>query len=77
MGERLREVAELALRDRVVLLGEQPDVVGQAEQPLEQRAGLVGAPDACARLSASQNEQGRNAPSPGGQAVDRAVGSVS
>jgi hypothetical protein len=42
--ERLREVAELAPRARVVLLGEETDVVGEREQALEERAGLAPAP---------------------------------
>src|SRR5713226_10349981 len=41
MCERLREVAELPVRDRVVLLGEQTDVAAQVEQPLEQLARLL------------------------------------
>ena len=41
VGERLREVAELPAGDGVVLLGEQPDVVAEVEQSLEQLAGLV------------------------------------
>jgi hypothetical protein len=39
MAERLREVADLAPARDVVLLGEQPEVVGQADQPLELPAG--------------------------------------
>ena len=50
---------------RVVLLGQQPDVVGEAGEPVEQRARLVVPADQ-ARQSASQNVHGRNAPSPGG-----------
>src|SRR5919201_5497043 len=41
MGQRLREVAEQTAGARVVLLGEQADVVAQIEQPLEQLARLV------------------------------------
>ena len=44
VGERLRKVADLPPRARVVLLGEQADVVAQREQPLEQRPRLVVAP---------------------------------
>ena len=40
VGEGLREVAELTERNRVVLLREQPDVVSQVEQALEQLARL-------------------------------------
>ena len=43
--ERLREVAEHPARDRVVLLGDQAEVVAQAEEPREERARLVGAAD--------------------------------
>src|SRR4029077_18252158 len=39
--EGLREVPELPLRDRVVLLGQQADVVAQVEQPLEQLPRLL------------------------------------
>ena len=35
--ERLREVADQPLASRVVLLGEQADVVAQREQPFEER----------------------------------------
>src|SRR3546814_10611390 len=38
VAERLREVTELATGHRVVLLGEEPHVVAQGEQPLEQRS---------------------------------------
>src|SRR5262245_28428988 len=41
--ERLREVAEQPLLVRVVLLGEQAEVVADSEQPLEERARLVPA----------------------------------
>src|SRR5436853_888401 len=41
--ERLREVADLAAQPRVVLLGQQADVVAQGEQPLEKRPGFVQA----------------------------------
>ena len=39
--ERLREVANLTLMMRVVLLGKQPNVVAQREQALEQGAGVA------------------------------------
>src|SRR3546814_15407414 len=45
MRERLREVAELAAEPRVVLLGEQAEVVAQCEQALEQRLGVAPAAD--------------------------------
>ena len=41
VGERLGEVAELPLRRRVVLLGDQPDVVDEAGEALEERDALV------------------------------------
>src|SRR5918992_499270 len=41
--KRLREVAEQAPRDRVVFLGEEANVVGEAEQPLEELVRLVPA----------------------------------
>ena len=48
--ERLREVAEQAVRGRVVLLGVQPDVVGESEQAFEERRPrpLVARPSASA-----------------------------
>src|SRR5712691_200411 len=48
--ERLREVADLAAAARVVLLGQQADVVAQREDPLEQRARLVDAPEQHVRV---------------------------
>ena len=41
--ERLREVADEALCLGIVLLGQQPDVVSQAKQSLEQLTGIVRA----------------------------------
>ena len=43
MRERLREVAELAALLRIVLLGEQPDVVAQRQQRSKSSLGLVAA----------------------------------
>ena len=45
--EGLREIADLALAARVVFLGEQPDIVGEREQPLEQalRIGVAAEHD--------------------------------
>jgi hypothetical protein len=60
--ERLREVAELPPGDRVVLLGEEADVVAEIEQPLEEsRAWSLAL-----RSAGDQKEQGKNTPSPGG-----------
>ena len=44
VAERLREVADLAPQFDVVLLGEEPEVVPQAQQPLIQLARLVDPP---------------------------------
>ena len=38
MGERLRKVAELAALVRIVFLGQQPHVVAQRKQAIEQSA---------------------------------------
>src|SRR5688572_23152969 len=43
VGEGLRKVAEETPGDRIVLLGKQADVVGEAEEALEQRARFVHA----------------------------------
>lgn len=43
MGERLREVSEVTLRDPIELLGEQADIVADGQQMLEGAPG-VGAP---------------------------------
>src|SRR5688572_32979639 len=43
VGESLGKVAEKALLERIVFLGEQPDIVGEAGQTVEQRARLVQA----------------------------------
>ena len=44
VGERLREVAERGAGVRVDLLGEEPDVVGVVEQPLERRRCAATSP---------------------------------
>ena len=41
MGERLGKVADEPTRDRVVLLGQQPEVVAQVEEALEELARIV------------------------------------
>ncbi len=43
MGEGLREIAELAAGGRVVLFGEQAEVVADREQALEDRARFIPA----------------------------------
>src|SRR5919108_3859179 len=47
VAECLWEVADLPLPRHVVLLGEQAEIVGQAEEPLEERAGLLDAAVEC------------------------------
>src|SRR5215204_284438 len=69
VAERLREVAELAPQARVVLLGEQADVVAEREQTLEERSrlrpaageGVVAAPD----LLKGRGPAARPGPAPG------------
>jgi hypothetical protein len=41
MRESLRIVADLPARLRVVLLGEEADIVAQLEQPLKERTGVI------------------------------------
>src|SRR5579859_1877538 len=43
VGEGLREVAELTLRSRVVLLSQQPDIVREADETVEERHRFVAA----------------------------------
>ena len=43
VGERLGEVAELAPRRRVIFLGQESNVVGEANQSLEEGASFVDA----------------------------------
>ena len=66
VGERLGEVPEHALRDRVVLLGDQADVVGEPEQAVEELARLVEAPHAGTGCRRARTSRARNTPSPGG-----------
>src|SRR3954447_18556770 len=49
VAERLRKVADLPPASHVVLLGEQAEVVGETDQPLEQCACLVVAAFAAER----------------------------
>ena len=73
--EGLREVADQPARRAVVFLGQQPDVVAQRQQPLEQRSRLR--PAVCRmKASASQKLQARNAPSPGGSPSSAVLGVV-
>src|SRR6478672_9291161 len=48
MGKRLREISQLTFCLRVVLFGEETDIVAQSEKPLEKRA--------CLRLASCQVE---------------------
>ena len=41
MRERLRVVADLSPCPRIVLFGEQTDIVAQREEPFEQRASVI------------------------------------
>ena len=41
MGKSLREIAEMAAPDGIVFLGQKPDIISQAEQPLEKLLGFV------------------------------------
>src|SRR3546814_918829 len=73
VAERLREVTELATGHRVVLLGEEPHVVAQGEQPLEQRSGLVDPADEGQRVGHPERAEQEGALAPR-QAVDRRPG---
>ena len=64
VGQALREVAEEGAGGGVDLLRVEADVVGEADELVHQRRGIVGAGRMRASASASQNEQVRNAPSP-------------
>jgi hypothetical protein len=57
VAERLREVADLPLAADVVLLREQPEVVAERDEPLEQRARLGHA--AIERERADEPERAR------------------
>ena len=59
----LREVAEQLAGVRVDLLGQQADVVGVGDRPLERRGRPVDLRRPAARAWASQNVQSRNVPS--------------
>jgi hypothetical protein len=43
VAERLREVADLPFATDVVLLGEEAEIVGQADEPFEERARFLDA----------------------------------
>ena len=61
---------------RIVLLGQQPDIVAQSQQPLEQSSAPRHSAPAAHRLSASQKLHARNAPSPRRQSVRAGNGVV-
>src|SRR3546814_15140880 len=70
MRKRLREIAELAPVHRVVFLGQQADVIAQAQQPFEQSAGfrvpaeqdvIVGEPETAGEKGALAGQLGRAA----------------
>jgi hypothetical protein len=44
MREGLREVANLALECRIVFLRQQADIVGKADESVEQQARILDAP---------------------------------
>src|SRR6185503_5920580 len=48
--ERLRKIANQASRVRVVLLGQQPDIIPECKQPLEQLARIVAPPGEDVRI---------------------------
>jgi len=57
MRKALREVADLAARDRVVFLRKQADIVGEREEAFEQRLGLFE--PAAHRVSVREPETAR------------------
>src|SRR6266568_1230106 len=62
VGERLWEVADEPARGRVIFFSEQPDVVANREQPLEESARLVFPPDE--REAPQRNSVSRTSVSP-------------
>ena len=72
-AEGLRRVAELAAESGVVLLGQQPDVVAQGEQPLEHRLRALGLPRPRERVGVPEAAR-QERPLRAGEAVDPAVG---
>ena len=69
VGERLREIADQPPRHRVVLLGQQAEVVAEVEQPLEELAGIVVAPEH-AQAVGQPERAGEERALPAAQAVD-------
>ena len=74
--ERLREVPDKAAGHRVVLLGEETEVIAKADQAVQHLAGVT-VPPSMDRQSLNQNEHGEERPLPAGQSVDLEVSSVS
>ena len=64
VGERLRIVPRLSPVDRVHLLAVQAERAAEREELVEERLGFVRGGRCSASAWTSQNEQGRNAPSP-------------
>ena len=69
MGEGLREVAEQPPAHRIVLLGQQAQVVGRGRQPLEHRLGLGVAPGQLVDV-AQPETAGQKGAFAGRQAID-------
>lgn len=57
VGERLGEASEQPPAGRVVLLSEQPDVVAESEEPIEQRAGFIESAEESERVRESEGAQ--------------------
>ena len=66
VGKGLRKISELAARIRLVLLGEQPKIVAQSQQALEELSSLSAPPLELVVVSEPE-VQARNTPSPGGR----------
>jgi hypothetical protein len=45
MSKRLRKISELAFPNRIVFLGQKPEIVSQRQQSLEQLFRFFGATD--------------------------------
>ena len=75
MGERLREVADQPPRVDVVLLRQQPDVVAQRQQPVEQALRPPRRRPVITTRRPARSEQARKAPSPCASPVSISAGS--
>ena len=65
--QRLREVSQLPLVLGIVFFGQQPNIVAQAQQALEQLACASSTRPSIFRALTIQKLQARNTPSPGGR----------